>query len=119
MSSQLFVVLARQGIPGILIEHGFISNSGDVWNYFSDAGCKRLGEADADAIIAQFPRSSWMDYSAVFDADYYLKNNPDVAKWANNDKDKASNTSSAAAWPRAAAATRRSTSRATTTSTPT
>ena len=30
-----------------------------------------------------------MDYSAVFDADYYLKNNPDVAKWANNDKDKA------------------------------
>ena len=79
----------EQGIPGILIEHGFISNSGDVWNYFSDAGCKRLGEADADAIIAQFPRSSWMDYSAVFDADYYLKNNPDVAKWTNNDKDKA------------------------------
>ena len=79
----------EQGIPGILIEHGFISNSGDVWNYFSDAGCRRLGEADADAIIAQFPRSSWMDYSAVFDADYYLKNNPDVAKWANNDKDMA------------------------------
>ena len=79
----------EQGIPGILIEHGFISNSGDVWNYFSDSGCKRLGEADADAIIAQFPRSSWMDYSAVFDADYYLKNNPDVAKWANNDKEKA------------------------------
>ena len=79
----------EQGIPGILIEHGFISNSGDVWKYFSDAGCKRLGEADADAIIAQFPRSSWMDYSAVIDADYYLKNNPDVAKWSNNDKDKA------------------------------
>ena len=79
----------EQGIPGILIEHGFISNSGDVWNYFSDAGCRRMGEADADAIIAQFPRSSWMDYSVVFDADYYLKNNPDVAKWANNDKDMA------------------------------
>ena len=79
----------EQGIPGILIEHGFISNSGDVWKYFSDAGCKRLGEADADAIIAQFPRSSWLDYSAVFDAEYYLENNPDVAKWANNDKDKA------------------------------
>ena len=41
----------EQGIPGILIEHGFISNAGDVWNYFSDEGCKRLGEADADAII--------------------------------------------------------------------
>ena len=79
----------EQGIPGILIEHGFISNSGDVWNYFSDDGCRRLGEADADAIIAQFPRSSWMDYSSVFDADYYLNKYPDVAKWANNDKDKA------------------------------
>ena len=45
----------EQGIPGILIEHGFISNSGDVANYFSDDGCRRLGEADADAIIAQFP----------------------------------------------------------------
>ena len=45
----------EQGIPGILIEHGFISNSGDVANYFSDDGCRRLGEADAAAIIAQFP----------------------------------------------------------------
>ena len=45
----------EQGIPGILIEHGFISNYGDVVNYFSDDGCRRLGEADAGAIIAQFP----------------------------------------------------------------
>ncbi len=45
----------EQGIPGILIEHGFISNYGDVANYFSDNGCRRLGEADAAAIIAQFP----------------------------------------------------------------
>ena len=77
------------GIPGILIEHGFISNWGDTNNYFSDAGCKRLGEADADAIIAQFPKSSWLDYSAVFDADYYLSNNPDVNRWANGSKEKA------------------------------
>ena len=45
----------ERGIPGILIEHGFISNYGDVSNYFSDDGCRRLGEADAAAIIAQFP----------------------------------------------------------------
>ena len=44
----------EQGIPGILIEHGFISNYGDVVNYFSDDGCRRLGEADA----AQSSRSS-------------------------------------------------------------
>ena len=70
----------EQGIPGILIEHGFISDAGDVLNYFSDEGCRRLGEADADAIIAQFPKSTWLDYSSVFDANYYLSNNPDVAK---------------------------------------
>ena len=77
------------GIPGILIEHGFISNWGDANKYFSDAGCKRLGEADADAIIAQFPKSSWLDYSSVFDADYYLNKYPDVNEWANGNKDKA------------------------------
>ena len=70
----------EQGIPGILIEHGFISDARDVLNYFSDEGCRRLGEADADAIIAQFPKSTWLDYSSVFDANYYLSNNPDVAK---------------------------------------
>ena len=77
------------GIPGILIEHGFISNWGDANKYFSDAGCKRLGEADADAIIAQFPKSSWLDYSSVFDVDYYLNKYPDVNEWANGSKDKA------------------------------
>ena len=77
------------GIPGILIEHGFISNWGDANKYFSDAGCKRLGEADADAIIAQFPKSSWLDYSSVFDVDYYLNKYPDVNEWANGNKDKA------------------------------
>ena len=77
------------GIPGILIEHGFISNWGDANKYFSDAGCKRLGEADAGAIIAQFPKSSWLDYSSVFDADYYLNKYPDVNEWANGSKDRA------------------------------
>ena len=51
----------EQGIPGILIEHGFISNYGDVANYFSDDGCHRLGEADAAAIIAQFPHPYSID----------------------------------------------------------
>ena len=51
----------EQGIPGILIEHGFISNYGDVSNYFSDDGCRRLGEADAAAIIAQFPHPYSID----------------------------------------------------------
>jgi len=56
----------EQGIPGILIEHGFISNAGDAWNYFSDEGCKQLGEADADAIISQFPKSTWFNGSLEY-----------------------------------------------------
>ena len=106
------------GIPGILIEHGFISNWGDANKYFSDAGCKRLGEADADAIIAQFPKSSWLDYSSVFDADYYLNKYPDVNEWANGSKDKALDHFINYGMSEAAAAPRRSTCRATTMSTP-
>ena len=66
------------GIPGILIEHGFISNAGDATYYLSDEGCRRLGQADADAIARQFPQSAWVDYSAVYDFNYYLEYNSDV-----------------------------------------
>ena len=66
------------GIPGILIEHGFITNSSDVSNYFSDEGCRELGWADADAIARQFPQSAWVDYSPVYDFDYYITHNSDL-----------------------------------------
>ncbi len=40
-----------RNIPGIIIEHAFISNSGDVNNYLStEAGLKSLGVADATGI---------------------------------------------------------------------
>ncbi|WP_308855552.1 N-acetylmuramoyl-L-alanine amidase, partial [uncultured Slackia sp.] len=42
------------GIPGVLVEHGFISNYGDASAYFSEQGCRSLGYADADAIANQF-----------------------------------------------------------------
>ena len=77
------------GIPGILIEHAFISNASDVAEYLSDEGCVRLGIADADAIIAQFPKTSWYDYSSVFDAEYYLEHNPDVKAAYGDDEDAA------------------------------
>ncbi len=39
------------GIPGIIVEHGFISNSSDVSNFLnSDSGLKKLGVADATGI---------------------------------------------------------------------
>ena len=43
---------ARQrGIPGIIVEHAFISNSGDALKMKSEAFLKKLGEADAQGII--------------------------------------------------------------------
>ena len=77
---------AAAGIPGILIEHGFISNESDCANYFTDEGCKRLGEADAEAIIEQFPKSTWVDYSPVYDYNYYIANNPDVLQVYGGDE---------------------------------
>ncbi|MEC4295530.1 N-acetylmuramoyl-L-alanine amidase [Adlercreutzia shanghongiae] len=41
----------QQGIPGIIVEHAFISNSGDALKMQSDAFLKKLGEADAQGII--------------------------------------------------------------------
>ena len=39
------------GIPGIIVEHAFLTNSGDVNNYLnSEAGLKKLGVADATGI---------------------------------------------------------------------
>ncbi|MBO5302736.1 MAG: N-acetylmuramoyl-L-alanine amidase [Lachnospiraceae bacterium] len=43
------------GIPGILIEHAFISNPSDAQNYLgSDAALKKLGVADAAGIIEYY-----------------------------------------------------------------
>lgn len=66
------------GFPGIIIEHAFMSNTTDVNRYLSsEEGLKRLGEADADAIIQFFglrERSS----RGVFDAKYYYDSYPDL-----------------------------------------
>ena len=43
------------GFPGIIVEHAFLSNASDVNRFLtSEAGLKRLGEADADAVISYF-----------------------------------------------------------------
>ena len=44
-----------KGIPGIVVEHAFISNAGDVSNYLnSDEKLKKLGVADATGIAQYF-----------------------------------------------------------------
>lgn len=77
------------GIPGIIVEHAFMSNSSDAANFLSnDAQLQRLGVADATGIANYFGLSKTIDYSPVFDAAYYAEHNPDVAAAVGTDEDK-------------------------------
>lgn len=79
----------KQGIPAIIVEHAFVTNTGDVSNYLdSDEKLQKLGIADATGIAEYYgltressnnsPVIDGIDYSAVFDLEYYLKENPDI-----------------------------------------
>ena len=85
------------GICGIIVEHAFLSNTSDVTNFLSsDAKLKKLGEADAAGIISylenadiQQPTTVYngVDYSAVYNYDYYLNRYPDLtAVYSGNPK---------------------------------
>lgn len=74
------------GFPGIIIEHAYLSNQSDAFNYLgSDAALKRLGVADAQGLINYYHLTK-MDYRPVFDARYYLDTNPDLKKGFGNDE---------------------------------
>ena len=82
------------GFPGIIIEHGFQSNESDVNNFLgTDEGCRRLGIADATAIANYYNLSkdtvsdtvyNGVDYSAVYNKDYYYSHYSDLAAGYGN-----------------------------------
>lgn len=74
----------KAGFPGIIIEHAYISNQSDATNYLgSETALKKLGIADAQGIVNYFGLKQ-EDYHLIFDASYYLNNNPDVKNnWGN------------------------------------
>lgn len=79
-----------EGFPGIIIEHAFISNWGDVSDYLtSDTQLKRMGVADATAIAQYYGLTQCVyegvDYSTVFDPDYYIATYSDVRQAFGND----------------------------------
>lgn len=75
---------SKAGFPGIIIEHAYISNQSDATNYLgSETALKKLGIADAQGIVNYFGLKQ-EDYHLIFDASYYLNNNPDVKNnWGN------------------------------------
>lgn len=84
------------GFPGIIVEHAYISNSSDAANYLgSDDSLKRLGVADATGIADYLGVSrtvyNGIDYSLVFDADYYLNRYSDLKAAFGSDKNAALN----------------------------
>ncbi|MDD6594599.1 MAG: N-acetylmuramoyl-L-alanine amidase [Catenibacterium mitsuokai] len=79
----------QNGIPGIIIEHAFISNDSDLERYLAnDTGRKNLGEADAAGVIKYFNSTAGINYHLVYDYDYYIAHNPDVKKAFSGDKGK-------------------------------
>ena len=77
------------GIPGIIVEHAFMSNSSDAANFLSnDEGLKKLGVADATGIANYFGLKKGIDYSVVFDATYYADHYPDVKAAYGYDEEK-------------------------------
>ena len=77
------------GIPGIIVEHAFMSNSSDAANFLSnDEGLKKLGVADATGIAQYFglKKEKQEEYSAVFDAAYYANRYPDLKAAFGNDE---------------------------------
>ncbi|MCC8028819.1 MAG: N-acetylmuramoyl-L-alanine amidase, partial [Lachnospiraceae bacterium] len=74
------------GFPGIIVEHAFLTSSSDVSTYLStESGLQSLGVADATGIANYFGLSknpnyyNGVDYSAVYDYDYYISKYEDLA----------------------------------------
>ena len=91
------------GIPGMIVEHAFISNQQDAETYLSsEEKLKALGQADAQAIIEYISNNTiehhhndidnfeviygGVNYSAVYDYNYYINKYPDL-KQAFGDND--------------------------------
>lgn len=80
------------GFPGLIIEHAFASNVADAALLTSESSLQAMGIADATAIADYFGLSDiegvkyrGVDYSPVYDFDYYMEHNPDVkAAYGNN-----------------------------------
>ena len=70
----------EHGIPGIIVEHAFVTNSSDVNNYLNnEAGLKKLGVADATGIAKYFglEKEGWQKDSKGWwyqSGSVYLKN---------------------------------------------
>ncbi len=68
------------GILGIIVEHAFVNNASDAAFLSKEENLKKLGEADAEAIIGYYDSSEAIDrlYWSIYDYDYYTTKYPAV-----------------------------------------
>lgn len=80
----------KAGMVGIIVEHAYIDNTSDYYSFLnSDAKLEELGVADATGIANAYGLSKVTaeDLAPVYDYDYYLANNPEVADEVGTDSD--------------------------------
>lgn len=77
----------RNGFPGIIVEHAFVSNESDMKKLQDESFLQRLGQADAIGIVNYLngTSSTGSAYDAIFDFDYYINKYPDIKKAYRND----------------------------------
>lgn len=70
----------QAGILGIIVEHAFVDNAGDAAFLRSEANLKKLGKADANAIVKYYNSSDAISflYWGIYDFDYYLSHYSNV-----------------------------------------
>ncbi len=78
------------GFPGIIVEHGFLNNESDFYNFLSsDEKLQKLGVADATGIAnylgltqksedKNYTIYDGIDYAPVYNYDYYTSHYPEV-----------------------------------------
>ncbi len=84
--------------PSIIVEHAFMSNSDDLKTWLTnDSSLKKLAQADAKGIADYFGFkenaaksgpvvvNKGVDYSSVFDFNYYINTYSDMKKYYGND----------------------------------
>lgn len=73
----------KNGFPGIIVEHAFLTNENDAKQLKSEAFLKQLGEADAQGILKYCQTKT--DYSPVYDFSYYVNRYSDIKRAYGND----------------------------------
>lgn len=77
----------KQGLPAIIIEHAFLTNSNDAALLKTESGLKELGVADAKGIVEYYGLSK-KGYEGAFDAAYYSSTYSDLKAAFGTDENK-------------------------------